>query len=443
MRGLVASSILGGALAASLALAACDESIAATRAPIDGGGEAATIGPDPARDAALESAVPMGDPVDVPLDGVTSEQLKTFSDGDALFGLPLREADGLGPLYVRAGCSACHEGGGRGPGLVQKMSVVLADGLTPAADQSLLPFGHTVRPLLAADAKTPILAPSSDAGADAGGAHVRVSVRVGPPIFGRGYMEAISDGEIERVAAEQAARTDGVHGRVNRVKYASQANSDRSFHAHAPGDLVIGRFGVKARIATLDDFTADALQGDMGITSPLRPGELENPDGLVDDRKAGVDVGYDAVNLRANYMRLVAIPRRDPARPGAALFAAAGCDACHTPSLRTRADYPIAQLAAIDAPIYSDLLLHDMGPGLSDGMVDGVDGQAHAADWRTAPLIGLRFMKTFLHDSRAHSVEEAILLHDSPGSEAHAAVTRFQALSPSDRATLLEFVDGL
>lgn len=425
------------------ALAACDESIEAKPYLA---GDASAAAPDAAgtTDAGADAPLPVGDPVDVPIDGVTSEQLKIFSDGDALFGLPLREADGLGPLYVRAACGACHEGGGRGPGLVQKMSVVEADGRTPAADQSRLAFGHSVRPLLAAGAKTPILPPDTDGGADAGDAgDVRVSVRVGPPVLGRGYIEAVADSEIERVAAEQASRADGIHGRVNRVTYASQPNGDRAFHQHAPGDVVIGRFGTKARIATLDDFTADALQGDMGITSPLRPVELPNPDGLVDDLKPGVDVGLETVNLRANYMRLIAIPRRDPAGVGADRFAAAGCDVCHVPSLRTRADYPIPQLAGIDAPIYSDLLLHDMGSGLSDGMADGVDGQAHARDWRTAPLIGLRFLKTFLHDSRAHSIEEAVLLHDGPGSEAHIAVERFQAMSAADRTALLGFVGGL
>ena len=113
------------------------------------------------------------------------------------------------------------------------------------------------------------------------------------------------------------------------------------------------------------------------------------------------------------------------------------------PTLKTRADYPIPQLAAIDAPVYTDFLLHDMGDALSDGLPDGVDGAAHARDWRTAPLIGLRFDKTFLHDSRAHTVEEAIFAHDSPGSEAHDSIARFQSLDATSRATLVAFVHEL
>src|SRR4030095_2977307 len=133
------------------------------------------------------------------------------------------------------------------------------------------------------------------------------------------------------------------------------------------------------------DFTGDALQGDMGITSPLRPNELPNPDGLTDDAKAGIDVPLESVQQRADYMGMIAIPRREslPQR-GAALFAQAKCDACHVPALKTRADYPIAALAGIDAPVFTDFLLHDMGDALADG-VSGPDGEAGPRDWRSAP----------------------------------------------------------
>ena len=134
---------------------------------------------------------------------------------------------------------------------------------------------------------------------------------------------------------------------------------------------------------------ADALQNDMGITSPLRPTEFPNPDGLTDDDKPGIDATADDVNLRADYVRTIAIPWRDAPDPAAAaLFEQAQCSACHVPTLHTRADYPIAQLADIDAPIYTDMLLHDMGDGLSDSLADGdgvatprdvADGAAHRA----------------------------------------------------------------
>jgi CxxC motif-containing protein (DUF1111 family) len=314
------------------------------------------------------------------------------------------------------------------------MSVVEDDGVTTASDQSKLAFGHTLHPLLAAGASTPILPPDGDPS-------VKVTIRVGPPVLGRGYMEAVLDSEILRVASEQAERSDAIHGRVNHVVYASEANPDTRFHTHQKGDTVIGRFGLKARIATLDDFTADALQGDMGITSPLRPTELPNPDGLMDDRKPGVDTSIDNVNARAMYMRLLAIPKRaELGARGEQLFDDTHCSVCHVPSLKTRPDYPIALLAGVDAPIFSDLLLHDMGDGLADGMIDG---EARSRDWRTAPLIGLRFNKTFLHDGRARTVEEAIAEHDVPGSEASASLHLFAQLAASDRQVLLDYVDTL
>jgi CxxC motif-containing protein (DUF1111 family) len=407
------------AMSLSACLAACSPSEPVTPPPDGGAGGA--------------SALPQGDPFDTPIEGVTTEQAKIFFDGDNLFGLPLRDADGLGPLYTRSACAACHVEGIRGPGSVQKMSVVLADSVTTSPDQSMLLYGHTAHPLLTAGAKTPIEPPNDPS--------VRVTLRVGPPVLGRGYLEAIDESEILRVADEQKKRTDAIHGRVNHVVYASEANPDPTFNSHKKGDMVIGRFGLKARIATLDEFTADALQGDMGITSPLRPVEFANPDNLLDDLKPGVDVTADSMNVRATYIRLIAIPRRDGlTAQGRALFDQVKCSACHVPTMKTRANYPIALIAGIDAEVYTDLLLHDMGDALADGVTEGL---ATSRDWRTAPLIGLRFNPTFLHDSRAHTVEEAILLHGGDGSEAAEAVSLYKALSPADHDALLAFVEAL
>jgi CxxC motif-containing protein (DUF1111 family) len=378
------------------------------------------------------------DSFDVPIAGIDAEFLANFNDGDLLFSTPLRDADGLGPLYTRSACSSCHDSGIRGPGFVQKMAVVEADGVTPAADQSALRYGHTVHPLTAGGGQTPILPPSDDP-------NVKVTTRFGPPVLGRGYVEAVSDDEIERVEAEEAARDDGIQGRINWVSYASEPNEDTRFHTHQKGDMLIGRFGVKARVGALDDFSADAFQGDMGITSPLRPNEIANPDGLTDDLKPGIDVDFDSVNLRADYVRTIAIPRRSVDDAGAALFESSLCSACHVPSLHTRADYPIAALADIDAPIYSDLLLHRMGDDLADGLPAdaAVDGQADSFSWRTAPLIGLRFNRSYLHDGRAKSVTDAILMHRGDGSEANPAIDAFEALGTDDQAALVQFVEGL
>ncbi len=370
------------------------------------------------------------DAVDVPLDGLSADDVARFDDGDALFGLPFREPDGLGPLFIRSSCAACHEEGLRGAGLVQKMAVVDASG-EPAADQSALAFGPTIRRGLAAGAMTPIEPPE--------GVPTKLSIRVGPPVLGRGYLEAIADSEIERVAVEQAARTDAIHGRIHRVAFTSVPNPDTTFSHHFLGEPnLIGRFGLKARIVTLDEFTADAFQGDMGMTSPMRPDELPNPDGLVDDARPGTDVTIDHIDRITFYLRRIAIPLRvGLTERGAELFAQTMCSACHVPALRTRPDYPIQQLADVDAPVYTDLLLHDMGDALADGVSDGDAGSRY---WRTAPLVGLRFVRTFMHDGRARSVEEAILAHDG---EARDAADAFRALAASDRETLISFVEAL
>jgi CxxC motif-containing protein (DUF1111 family) len=116
------------------------------------------------------------------------------------------------------------------------------------------------------------------------------------------------------------------------------------------------------------------------------------------------------------------------------------CAACHVTSLKTRADYPIASLSGIDAPVFTDLLLHDMGDLLADGLADE---SATSRTWKTAPLIGLRHLKGFLHDGRAMTVEQAILAHEGPGSEANDAIARFKALSADDRKALIAFVQSL
>jgi hypothetical protein len=171
----------------------------------------------PAEDPLAGLQVVGDDLSDVPLHGATAEEVDRFKQGDALFDFVFRERDGLGPLYIRNACSSCHEGAARGPGAVQKMVFVGDDGVTPAEDQSALPYGHTVRPYAVAGARTPLAAPGELPA-------LKLSRRLGPPVFGRGYMEAVDDAEIERVAAEQAARGDAIKGRINRVVFHSKAN---------------------------------------------------------------------------------------------------------------------------------------------------------------------------------------------------------------------------
>jgi CxxC motif-containing protein (DUF1111 family) len=114
---------------------------------------------------------------------------------------------------------------------------------------------------------------------------------------------------------------------------------------------------------------------------------------------------------------------------GAAAFAAVGCANCHKPSYSVPGGG-----TTLVARLYSDLLLHDLGPGLSDGFEQG---SATAAEFRTAPLWRVSDRTHFLHDGRATTILDAIRLH---GGQASDAVAAFNALSDADRQALLAFL---
>ena len=84
--------------------------------------------------------------------------------------------------------------------------------------------------------------------------------------------------------------------------------------------------------------------------------------------------------------------------------------------------------------MFSDLLLHDMGSALADGIAQGF---ATGADFRTPPLWGVRDSAPYLHDGRAATLEDAIALH---GGEGEVARQRFLALPADREAALLAFL---
>lgn len=357
------------------------------------------------------------DPTDLPLRGLTDAEQEVFDRGDVLFEREYRASQGLGPVFIRASCASCHAGDGRGPGFVERVVAVEDDGVTPARDQSLMPFGAVLRPYFVEPATRGIDAPGEGMG------RILRTRRAGSAVFGRGWMEAIDEAEIVRVAGEQA-RAGRVHGRVPRL-----------------ADGRLGRFGLKARVVTLEEFAADAFRGDMGLTSPLYPEEVPNPDGLRDDARPGVDLAMTSVTDVGLYLRALAIPRREGlTAAGRAVFERSGCADCHVPSLRTRADAAPGVLRATDAAVYTDMLLHDMGRELSDASAEGAAGPR---EWRTAPLLGLRHFRSYLHDGRAGSLDAAVRMHAGEGSDANASVRVFEALPDSERALLLDYIGRL
>ncbi|HVY04334.1 MAG TPA: di-heme oxidoredictase family protein [Burkholderiales bacterium] len=269
------------------------------------------------------------------------------------------------------------------------------------------------------------------------GADILTSVRIAPPVFGSGLIDAVAESDILELARRQ--RESGFNGRPNVVW-------DEQKQAPA-----IGRFGWKASQPSLRQQDAAAFLNDMGVTTRLFmrdncPGIQaacrKRPIGMIPEQQ---DRPFGELLF---YTRALAVPARRHVDDtnvvrGQRLFAAAQCAICHAPDLKT-ADYPdFPGLAHQAIHPYTDLLLHDMGDGLADGRPDF---RAGPRDWRTPPLWGIGLSGTvngnaaLLHDGRARNVTEAILWHDGEAASAREA---FRAMSGDERAALLAFVNSL
>jgi CxxC motif-containing protein (DUF1111 family) len=265
-----------------------------------------------------------------------------------------------------------------------------------------------------------------------------IAPRLAPPVFGAGLLEAIPEADLLDVADPEDEDEDGVSGRPNRVENL------------ATGEVVVGRFGWKANVATVEDQVASAFIADIGITSPMFPDENCTE---VQVECAGAlsggspEISQEIFDQVVFYNRTLAVPaRRDLEDPdveaGARLFEQTGCVSCHQP----RHETGVTDIEALSGQViypFTDLLLHDMGPDLDDGRPDG---EASGAEWRTPPLWGIGLTETvnghlnFLHDGRARSLEEAILWH---GGEAEGARNAFMALSAEQRSQLMAFLGSL
>ena len=323
--------------------------------------------------------------------------------GRTLFAQRFAPAQGLGPLFNERSCAGCHlepsaGGVGRhGLATATRVGRLRGDRFDPMIGRGG-PFAH-------AHAITGLAASCGLAAGIPAGANVS-SVRNAPPLFGDGLIDAIPERVIR---AGAVAKAGGVHGRPNLVR-------------GPDGRERVGRFGWKADTPTLAQFAAEAFRNELGVTSPAAR----------DLRRCGSrtdEIGRGDVAAVAQFVASLAAPaprRSDPL--GEQVFAQTGCTACHVPSLRA---------GARRVPLYSDLLLHDMGP-LLDDRVD--QAAATGRDWRTAPLWGLSRRPRYLHDGRAQSLAAAILAH---GGEARRAQARFRALSTQQRRRLLAFLRTL
>lgn len=372
-----------------------------------------------------------GDIFDAPIPGLSDAEMAAFVRGDAEFSRRFSPATGLGPIFNNASCFACHSGDGRG-----------------RLENSLVRIGSASDGYLAG-LGGPQIQDKAIPGADREQAPIGfpLSVRLPPPVFGVGLIEAIPEATILALADPNDANGDGVSGRPNMVVAAAYVPAGEIGGGGVPR---LGRFGRKAQVSNLVQQVVEAYHQDIGITSEFRPVENGNPLSSLPisaaDLAADPEIPTATVQAVVQYIRTLAAPaaggataQRDEGRQH---FVAAGCGSCHVPTLRT-GTHPIRALSSVDVALYSDLLLHDMGDALADNRPDeGASGR----EWRTTPLWGLRLMRQFLdgaafllHDGRARSVDEAIRLH---GGEAQRARDAFLALSPTQRAALLDFVES-
>lgn len=384
-----------------------------------------TVAPDP------------GDILDGPLPGLTREELAAFIRGDEAFGRQFSPNEGLGPIFNNVACASCHSGDGRGHLRNAFIRFSIGDDLVPHLG------GPQLQDRAIAGAE-PERLPDG----------VQTSVRLPPPVFGVGLIEAIPEATILALADPDDADGDGISGRPNFVVPGDFVPEDEigGFQRDSlgVGRPQLGRFSRKAQVSSLLLQIAKAYHEDMGITSDFLPVELRNAQASRGtepaDRVPDPELPEHEVRAVLAYVRMLAPPAPGEMTPqrqqGEAIFQEIGCGSCHVPELRTGPS-SIGALSFQPVRLYSDLLLHDMGPELADGRPDG---QATGTEWKTAPLWGLRVMRSFLdgdaflmHDGRARSVEEAILLH---GGEAKRSRDAFAGLSAGARAALLDFVES-
>ena len=378
------------------------------------------------------------DIMDGPLPGLTAAEMSAFVRGDEAFERAFSISEGLGPIFNDVSCAACHSGDGRGIPQNALLRFSIGDDLVPHLG------GPQLQDRAIAGAEPERLT-----------AGVQTSLRLPPPVFGVGLIEAIPEATIVALADPDDADGDGISGRPNYVIPADfvPVTEIGGFVPLDSGGAQpqLGRFGRKAQVSSLLLQVAKAYHEDIGITTDFLSAENRNPLASIATEAADAvpdpELSQDEVRAVLAYLRLLAPP--GPAQltaereTGMRAFHDVGCARCHVPELRTGPS-SVAALSNQPVRLFSDLLLHDMGDALADNRPDG---DATGREWKTAPLWGLRVMRDFLdgeaflmHDGRAHTIEEAILLH---GGEAENVRVAFTRLSPELRAALIAFVEGL
>lgn len=371
-----------------------------------------------------------------PVPGLSGADLQAFNTGRAAFGEINNVKDGLGPRFNLDSCAGCHSQpapGGSSPRINPQLAVAAKFGAINQTPPFIQPNGPVRVVRFKRDANgNPdggvhdlfVIAGRSDAPS---GCKItqpdfsnqsNLSFRIPTPTFGLGLVESIADATLKTNLAANAQQKQalGIRGRFNT----------------STADGTITRFGWKAQNKSLEQFTGEAYNVEIGVTTNLFPNEREDDPACATNTLPEDTTDVESV---AAFMRLLAPPVPSAANAsttnGQALFNSVGCAFCHTPSLTG---------AKGQVNLYSDLAIHRMGPGLDDGIAQG---NAQGQDWRTAPLWGLGDRLFLLHDGRTSDLLQAIRLHDSPGSEAHQVVVNFQGLTAQQKQDILNFLRSL
>lgn len=365
--------------------------------------------------------------LDGPMEGLSSAEQGQFLDGDIAFNDEVFFSEnGLGPLFVATSCGSCHAGDGKGhlfttltrfgqtqPNVAPDLSIggpQLQNRAIPGHKPEVIPIGMPFMKL------TP------------------------PAVTGLGFLAALTDQQILSNADPNDLDGDGISGIPNYITPPDYF-IPQFFHQPFNGQY-IGRFGKKASAINLLQQTVGAYNQDMGVTSTFEPVDVST--GLSTDPEVSDQTVRDVVF----YLKTLKAPiprdaNEDQVLLGEQLFNNIKCSSCHVPEWTT----PQSDITALSNKTfhpYTDLMLHDMGSGLDDGVTEG---SAETFEWRTPPLWGLGLSPDsqggaffLLHDGRASSIEEAIVLH---GGEAQQSSNEFQALSESDREAILKFLESL
>jgi CxxC motif-containing protein (DUF1111 family) len=400
-----------------------------------------------------------------PAPNLSAKEVKQHIAGDRSFEATFVTAPapinaGLGPQFNNSSCVACHVNDGRG--MPETGSLLLRVSLPPRHKNSAQqPLAATldntppvpglgtqihdqaiygVKPAAAVDIqwqeksatygdgilyklRSPTVKITLPDGQSLP-ANMLSSLRLPPPVFGRGLLEAIPEKTIVAMADPADQNNDGISGKANHVWDVQQKA------------LALGRFGLKANNPNLLQQNAAAYINDMGVTNPLFP-----------EKDGSSEINAKTLKDTTFYVQTLAVPGRtmtsDPiVQRGEKLFMQANCAACHVAELRT-GDHEIKAIANQTIHPYTDMLVHNMGEGLADGRPDF---EADGNEWRTPPLWGLGLTQaalpysSYLHDGRARSLAEAILWH---GGEAEEAKEAFRNMPPADRTALIKFLISL